>query len=192
MNTASSPCTWYIQGDGGQPAGPFNTEQIIQSWKAGRLTANTVCWREGMTNWLPLWQVEPFASTIRAGRRSARLRNLRRMAVGLLIIVVLAAITGVGYLWWKESTMVARAQQLIAAEHYEEASTLLEPMAKQCYFFRGRAGCLLAVNLVREFASVSRAEDVGDDLLADAKRQFGSFLQHRPNGASRRRPTLPE
>ena len=33
----------------------------------------------------------------------------------------------------EELTMIARANQLIAAEHYEEASTLLEPMALPAY-----------------------------------------------------------
>jgi tetratricopeptide (TPR) repeat protein len=180
MNTAASSYTWYVQGNDGQPAGPFNTEQIIESWKVGRLTANTVCWHEGMANWLPLWQVEPFASTMREERRSARLRMFRRVAVGLLIIVVLAAITVIGYIWWTESTMIARANELIAAGHYEEASTLLESLAKQSYFFRRRASCLLAVTFARQFASASRAEDADDDLLADAREQFGELFAASP------------
>ena len=39
-------------------------EELIQSWRAGRLDANTICWREGMSQWLPLAQVEPFASAV--------------------------------------------------------------------------------------------------------------------------------
>lgn len=57
---------WYIPGDGQQPAGPFSAEQIIQSWRAGRVDANTICWREGMPEWRPLSQVEPFASAVRS------------------------------------------------------------------------------------------------------------------------------
>ncbi len=56
--------SWYLRGDGNQPAGPFTAEALIQSWRAGRLEASTICWREGMTQWLPLAQVEPFASAI--------------------------------------------------------------------------------------------------------------------------------
>ena len=55
---------WYVRGEGNQPAGPFTAEVIIESWQAGRLNANTICWREGMSQWLPLSQVEPFASAI--------------------------------------------------------------------------------------------------------------------------------
>ncbi len=57
---------WYIPREGSQPAGPFSAEQIIQSWRAGRVDANTICWREGMPQWLPLSQVEPFASRVRS------------------------------------------------------------------------------------------------------------------------------
>ena len=65
--TTGASC-WYIPGDGQQPAGPFTAEEIIQSWRAGRVDGNTICWREGMPQWLPLAQVEPFASATRAGR----------------------------------------------------------------------------------------------------------------------------
>ena len=56
--------SWYVPGKGKEPAGPFTAEQLIESWKAGRLGANTVCWREGMSQWLPLGAVEPFASVV--------------------------------------------------------------------------------------------------------------------------------
>ena len=62
MSTHSS--SWFIPGKGKQPAGPFTAEQIIQWWKIGRLDENTICWQEGMSQWLPLSIVEPFASTI--------------------------------------------------------------------------------------------------------------------------------
>jgi hypothetical protein len=178
MNTASS--AWYIRGDGNKPLGPFAAEKVIEFWHTRRLDPNTLCWQEGMAHWLPLAVVEPFASTMRAERRSARQRILRRVVVGLPIIVVLAAVAAIGYFWWTESTMVARAQQLIAAEHYEEASTLLEPLAKKCYFFRRWAGYLLALGLARQFAAASKAEDATEDLLADAKKQFGELFAVSP------------
>jgi hypothetical protein len=56
--------SWYVRGEGNRPAGPFTAEQILQSWQAGRLDAKTICWREGMSQWLPLGQIEPFASAI--------------------------------------------------------------------------------------------------------------------------------
>ena len=63
MSTQSP--SWYLRGKTNQPVGPFAAEQIFQGWRAGRLTADAICWREGMPQWLPMSQVEPFASAIR-------------------------------------------------------------------------------------------------------------------------------
>ena len=63
---SSQSHSWYVRGDGNQPAGPFTAEELTQSCQAGRLDANTVCWREGMSQWLPMSQVEPFASAMSA------------------------------------------------------------------------------------------------------------------------------
>ena len=68
MNASGS--AWYIPGEGKQPTGPFTAEQLIQSWRAGRLDPNILCWCEGMSQWLPMSQVEPFASAIRAATGS--------------------------------------------------------------------------------------------------------------------------
>ena len=61
----TNPASWYVPGEGKKPAGPFTAEQIVESWRAGRLNEKTLCWQEGMAKWLPLTQVEPFAATIR-------------------------------------------------------------------------------------------------------------------------------
>jgi hypothetical protein len=68
----NQPNSWYVRGEGNQPAGPFTTEQIFQWWQAGRLRADAVCWREEMAQWLPLSQVEPFASAIRGAAATAQ------------------------------------------------------------------------------------------------------------------------
>lgn len=65
---SADPSSWYIPGEENEPVGPFSTEQIIESWQAGRLGADTLIWREGMTQWQPLAQVEPFASVLQSGR----------------------------------------------------------------------------------------------------------------------------
>ena len=70
MSTAA-PC-WYIRGEGNEPAGPFTPEQILELWRAGRVAGNTICWHESMPQWLPLSQVEPFASAMRSGRVDPR------------------------------------------------------------------------------------------------------------------------
>ena len=73
--------SWYIPGEGNQPAGPFTAEQLFQSWRAGKLSDTTKCWREGMTQWLPLAQVEPFALAIRRARTSRDTTAHSRMAI---------------------------------------------------------------------------------------------------------------
>ena len=64
--------SWYIPGEGSQPAGPFTAEQLFQSWRAGKLSDRTKCWCEGMAQWLPLVQVEPFASAMRSAGAAGR------------------------------------------------------------------------------------------------------------------------
>lgn len=190
MTAATS--TWYIRGEGNQPLGPFAPEQLIESWHTRQLDPNTLCWQEGMENWLPLAIVEPFASTIRAERRTAQLKALRLVAVVLLLIGFLAAVAGTGYFWWTESAEVARAEQLIVAEHYDGASTLLERLAKRSYFFRRRACYLLALGFARQFASASNAEYADDDLLADARKQFEELFAASPKWREQAKTDLAE
>lgn len=59
---ASQSPSWYIVGESQNPVGPFTAEQLANSWREGRIGEKTMCWREGMTEWLPLTQVAPFAS----------------------------------------------------------------------------------------------------------------------------------
>ena len=61
---SDSSSSWYVAGEGKQPVGPFTAEQIIESCRLGKLSDKTPCWREGMTQWVPLAQVEPFASAM--------------------------------------------------------------------------------------------------------------------------------
>jgi hypothetical protein len=56
--------SWYVRGKDNQPAGPFTAEELIKRLQVGKLDARTVCWREGMSQWLPLKRVEPFASAV--------------------------------------------------------------------------------------------------------------------------------
>ncbi len=62
MSEQSHP--WYVRGAAGQPAGPFSTEQVLESCRAGRLDADSICWHEGLAQWLALGEVEPFATVV--------------------------------------------------------------------------------------------------------------------------------
>ncbi|TVS17323.1 MAG: DUF4339 domain-containing protein [Planctomycetaceae bacterium] len=61
---STQPSAWYVRGEGDQPAGPYSAEQLFQLLRAGRVTPETICWREGLPQWLPLGEVEPFAAAL--------------------------------------------------------------------------------------------------------------------------------
>ncbi|MCP3101836.1 GYF domain-containing protein [Myxococcus sp. K15C18031901] len=47
---------WFVSL-AGQPAGPFDAEALKAPWERGELGPDSLCWREGFQNWLPLSQV---------------------------------------------------------------------------------------------------------------------------------------
>ena len=49
---------WYY-ADNGQQAGPVDETQFQALIQSGRITPETLVWREGMANWLPLREVNP-------------------------------------------------------------------------------------------------------------------------------------
>jgi uncharacterized RDD family membrane protein YckC len=51
----------------GQQTGPVSDEQFAELVRTGKITAETVVWREGMADWLPYKQVEPKPSGLHAG-----------------------------------------------------------------------------------------------------------------------------
>lgn len=50
----------YVEN--GQQAGPVTEEQLQQLFQSGRITADTLVWREGMTDWSPYHQAIPQSS----------------------------------------------------------------------------------------------------------------------------------
>jgi hypothetical protein len=175
--TTNSP-SWYVPAEGKKPAGPFTAEQIIESWRAGRLDKNTLCWREGMAKWLPLAQVEPFAAMIRpAAEKPRRGGMLRRLAASLVALVFLVAAAGIFYIYWNEWSTIHKANGLIAAEDYEEALAILRPFLDETYFYRGEASYLCALAAARQFASAANADEPAEDALAKPKRRFHDLFQ---------------
>src|SRR5689334_14415405 len=73
---------WYIRGTDKNPSGPFTAQELLDRMRGGKLSSSTICWREGMPQWLPLERVEPFASAV--GRDDADRSNpeltIRRQA----------------------------------------------------------------------------------------------------------------
>jgi HEAT repeat protein len=101
--TTDSP-SWYIPGEGKQPAGPFTAEQLIQSWRAGKISDKTMCWQDGMPQWLPLGQVGPLVKVMSLG--TAKPRQNALVAFWRLIVLAAFLITlgVIGYCCLKWST----------------------------------------------------------------------------------------
>jgi len=55
---------WYISDEAGQPAGPYSADQITEWLTSAHIPQTTLCWREGMDDWRPLWQVHPFCEIL--------------------------------------------------------------------------------------------------------------------------------
>lgn len=55
---------WYLPGESSQPAGPYTADQIFGLLRKGQIPTTSLCWQEGMDDWKPLAQVEPFASAL--------------------------------------------------------------------------------------------------------------------------------
>ena len=60
---------WYIVGSKNQTRGPFTTAYIIKRCLSGKYGQNTLCWRDGMKDWQPLQQVQPFKVEIEKVKR---------------------------------------------------------------------------------------------------------------------------
>ncbi len=57
---------WYLRKVGEKGSvGPFSTEQLLARWQKGELDRNSEGWREGMLDWRPLLDIEPFTSAAR-------------------------------------------------------------------------------------------------------------------------------
>jgi len=58
---AETKAQWFIPGRDRKPAGPYTTEQVLRALRIGRVTRQTICWREGMADWLPIEQIPEIA-----------------------------------------------------------------------------------------------------------------------------------
>ncbi len=57
---------WYLRRkDGEGSVGPFGTEQLSEQWQKGILDDAAEAWKEGMPDWRPIAEIEPFASLVR-------------------------------------------------------------------------------------------------------------------------------
>jgi len=101
------PRSWYVATRGSEPVGPFTSEELIRSCDSGRLDADTLCWCEGAPRWLPVAQVEPFASAMHSARAGVPPRRHSGAWIaagivggGLLIVPILVICSVYGGRGW--------------------------------------------------------------------------------------------
>ena len=176
--TATSP-SWYIPGEGKKPVGPFTAEQIIESWRAGRLTEKTLCWQEGMAKWLPLAEVEPFAAAIRPAAAPRKGGVFRRLTIRGFILAGVAIAGAVLYVYWQEATTIHKAKSLIAAGDCEEALALLWTFQHETYFYHysQEPEYLLALAATRQYALTADPKDLPEEPLEKPRRQFKDLFR---------------
>lgn len=181
---STTKAAWYLPGEGNKPLGPFTSDNIIQSLKAGKLGEKTLCWREGMSEWLPLAQVEPFASAIRPAQtpsaqpvtqaKPAKPRRRSRLLGALCALAFLVALGAGAYYYVPGLLALRRARGMIAEGDYAEAARLTRP--REDDFFHGReAGYLYAVAEIREYASEDEVS--GTRTLRRARRRLEDALE---------------
>ncbi len=174
---SSNPPSWYIPGEGQKPAGPFTAEQIIESWRAGGISEKTMCWQEGMPQWLPLIRVEPFGSTIRAAHRAKRRTLVRRVTTVLVGAVFLSIVGVVVCVYWNEATTIHKAKTLIAAGRCDEAAALLRTFRGETYLYGKESRYLFALATFRQYALATDARELSGEPLKKPKKQLKELFQ---------------
>jgi predicted Zn finger-like uncharacterized protein len=60
---AAPAVDWYV-GIDDQQVGPLRVDQLAEKWQAGAVGPDTLCWRAGMDDWLPVSRVAELASVL--------------------------------------------------------------------------------------------------------------------------------
>ncbi|TMQ11162.1 MAG: DUF4339 domain-containing protein [Deltaproteobacteria bacterium] len=68
---AGDEAVWHVVINQDQ-VGPMTAVEVQRRFKSGELDAETYIWREGFADWLPMAQVDTFASLLAAGPPAAR------------------------------------------------------------------------------------------------------------------------
>lgn len=68
--------TWYVAING-QQLGPFSQAHIQQLLNRGEYTADTLVWRQGFANWLPISKVPELNGPVDAGLQPPRMSGLQ-------------------------------------------------------------------------------------------------------------------
>jgi hypothetical protein len=102
--------TWFVRPPSGGQFGPARGE-VMRKWiTGGRVTADSLVWREGWTDWLNATEVFPtlgkpapvFGAAPVTAKTTTALPRKKKSSVGLgiLIFLVLVCVVLVGVLIW--------------------------------------------------------------------------------------------
>lgn len=170
-----SEAVWYIPDQDNQSTGPYTAHQIIQSFKKGLVKETTLCWREGMTDWQQLYEVEPFDIEVRLAKAAAKQRIYRiALMAGLAVCIVIIGV--VAYTLLMGPKQIRRGRKLIAAGLYTEAVQTLEPYVKRKPL-KAEAAYLLAVASVNSYATADTGQSEKLEIPSTTKELFGSMKQ---------------
>lgn len=142
---------WYLPDEAGQPVGPYASNQILEQLSTGQMPETTLCWREGMPDWQPLTEVEPFAAEIKLTKAAAS-KRMRRIVIAISCIVCVIAAAAVVYIMMMGPPEVRRAKELMAAGLYTETSEVLGPYVNRNPL-NDEAVYLLAIANVNEYVT---------------------------------------
>lgn len=192
----SNGTVWYLPGDDDRPNGPHSSDYVLGLIEARDLSESTLCWRQGMQDWLPLSECEPFADAFARLRAEARKRTIRRAVVVALLLCLAGA--GIGaYLLLRDPPQIANAKELIEAGLYDEAADVLESYLRtRPADFDG--AFLMAVAKLKGYATADVSGQMGYGILRhsggldEAQQIFSRVLKAHPEWKPRVKEAVSE
>jgi ribosomal protein L10 len=178
----ANDAVWLLPGEGEKSAGPYTTDQVVEQWRAAKITVATLCWREGMPEWRPVSQVPILREAIERAEAAQRARTLRMVAIGGAVAVVVIA-AAMALVLLGEPREITEAKGALASGQYTDAAqTLLAYVRDKPR--NGEALYLLGVALVNDYASTPAKEftlSADEGKLQTASKAFARAFELSPS-----------
>ena len=165
---------WYIPGKSDAPNGPLTEDDVFSRYRNGLINEGTLCWRISMHEWLPLSQVEPFATAIKLEHDVPR---EIRFKCGCGHEIVMAEQFAGRSVHCKTcgKTVVVPQPQYSASPPAEITDAAAEEQSKTRQWYHSRKvvggialGCVLVVSIAAIWIMPTRwAVSEGEQLIAD-------------------------
>jgi hypothetical protein len=121
---------WYLPSPNDNNLGPFTTDAVVKRLISGEIQSDTLCWRAGMEDWLPVSGIEEIDTAWRAARAARRARAIR-MVVPVIMVCAIAAGGWIGYQIWRGPVELREGRALFEQGRYEETAHRLSPLVEQ-------------------------------------------------------------